>query len=46
MEQNARMALEIADRAYVFKIGQIAIHDTGKNLLENEEVRKTYLGED
>lgn len=39
------MALEYADRAYVFKIGEIAFEDTGKNLLQNDEVRKTFLGE-
>jgi branched-chain amino acid transport system ATP-binding protein len=44
VEQNARMALEIAHRAYVFKIGTIALEDTGKNLLENEEVKKAFLG--
>lgn len=44
VEQNARMALEIAQRAYVFKIGAIALEDSGKNLLENEEVKKVFLG--
>jgi branched-chain amino acid transport system ATP-binding protein len=46
VEQNARMALEYADRAYVFKIGEIFLEDTGKNLLENDEVRKSFLGEE
>lgn len=45
VEQNARMALEVADRGYVFKIGEIALKDTGKNLLENEDVKKAFLGE-
>jgi len=45
VEQNARMALEYANRGYVFKIGEIAFEDTGKNLLENDEVRKSFLGE-
>lgn len=45
VEQNARMALEYADRGYVFEIGKIALEDTGKNLLENEDVRKSFLGE-
>ncbi|MBI3755598.1 MAG: ABC transporter ATP-binding protein [Deltaproteobacteria bacterium] len=40
VEQNARMALEIAHRGYVYKIGQIFMGDTGKNLLENKEVEK------
>ena len=44
VEQNAQMALEIAHRAYVFKIGEIVLADSGKNLLENEEVRKAFLG--
>lgn len=44
VEQNARMALEIAHRGYVFKIGSIFIEDTGKNLLENKEVERAFLG--
>ncbi len=46
VEQNARMALEYADRAYVFRIGEIFLEDTGKNLLKNDEVRKSFLGEE
>ena len=45
VEQNARMALEYADRGYVFEIGKIAFEDKAKNLLENDEVRKSFLGE-
>ena len=45
VEQNARMALEYASRGYVYKIGEIAFEDTGKNLLENDVVRKSFLGE-
>lgn len=45
VEQNAQMALEVADRAYVFKIGEIVLEDTPKNLIENEEIRKLFLGE-
>ncbi|MDI6890803.1 MAG: ATP-binding cassette domain-containing protein, partial [Thermodesulfovibrionales bacterium] len=45
VEQNARMALEYADRGYVFRIGEIALEDAGKNLLGNEEVKKAFLGE-
>ena len=45
VEQNARMALEVANRGYVFKIGAIALKDTGKNLLENESVKRAFLGE-
>ena len=44
VEQNARMALEYADRGYVFEIGKIAFEDEAKNLLENDEVRKSFLG--
>jgi branched-chain amino acid transport system ATP-binding protein len=44
VEQNARMALEIAHRGYVFKIGQIFREGTGKNLLANKEVEKAFLG--
>ena len=45
VEQNARMALEYADRGYVFEIGKIAFEDKANNLLENDEVRKSFLGE-
>jgi branched-chain amino acid transport system ATP-binding protein len=44
VEQNARMALEYADRGYVFEIGKIAFEDKAKNLLENDEVIKSFLG--
>jgi len=44
VEQNARMALEYADRGYVFKIGEVALEDAARNLLENEEVRRMFLG--
>lgn len=44
VEQNARMALEIAHRGYVFKIGQIFLEDTGENLLKNADVKKAFLG--
>lgn len=44
VEQNARMALEYADRGYVFEIGKIAFEDKAKNLLENEEVKRAFLG--
>jgi len=38
------MALEIAHRGYVFRIGEKVLEDSGKNLLENDEVRKAFLG--
>ena len=45
VEQNARMALEFADRGYVFKTGKIFLEDNAENLLENEEIKKAFLGE-
>ncbi|MDI6691779.1 MAG: ABC transporter ATP-binding protein [Anaerosomatales bacterium] len=45
VEQNAAMALSVADRGYVLETGRIALTGTGKELLTNEQVRKTYLGE-
>jgi branched-chain amino acid transport system ATP-binding protein len=45
VEQNALMALDIADRGYVMETGRIALADDAKALAKNEEVRKTYLGE-
>lgn len=44
VEQNARAALSIADRAYVMEVGTIALQGTGRELLNNDEVRKAYLG--
>lgn len=44
IEQNAAMALSIADRGYVIETGSIALSGKGKDLLYNEEVRKVYLG--
>lgn len=44
VEQNARMALDIADRGYVFKIGGIFMEDTGPNLLASDQVKKAFLG--
>lgn len=44
VEHNARMALEIAHRGYVFKIGGIFMEDTGQNLLESDEVKRAFLG--
>jgi branched-chain amino acid transport system ATP-binding protein len=45
IEQNAYAALEIADYAYVLETGSITMQDTGKALLNNEGIRKAYLGE-
>ncbi len=44
VEQNAFMALNIADRGYVLQQGQIVLTDTAKNLLDNDLVRRAYLG--
>jgi branched-chain amino acid transport system ATP-binding protein len=44
VEQNANMALKIANKGYVMQNGLIKITDTATNLLENQEVRKAYLG--
>ncbi len=44
VEQNTRMALEIAHRGYVSKIGGIFTEDTGQNLLENVKIKKVFLG--
>ncbi len=44
VEQNANMALKIANKGYVLQNGLIKMSDTAKHLLENEEVRKAYLG--
>lgn len=46
VEQNALLALQIADRGYVIETGQIVLEDTGQNLLKSERVRKAYLGEE
>ncbi|MDX6514684.1 MAG: branched-chain amino acid transport system ATP-binding protein [Gaiellaceae bacterium] len=46
VEQNALMALDVASRGYVLETGRIALADSAKALRENEQVRKTYLGED
>lgn len=44
VEQNARMALKISHRAYVLETGRIVMQDSSQNLLNNDEVRKSYLG--
>jgi len=44
VEQNASMALEIVDRAYVMETGNIVMEGYGKDLLNNEQVKKAYLG--
>ncbi len=46
VEQNAHMALQIANRGYVLQSGEVAFSDTATNLQQNEVVQKTYLGID
>ena len=46
VEQNAAMALEIADRAYVIESGTISLQGTGAELAVNDRVRRAYLGEE
>jgi branched-chain amino acid transport system ATP-binding protein len=45
VEQNALMALHVASRGYVLETGTVALADSAKALAQNEQVRKTYLGE-
>lgn len=45
VEQNAKKALTIADRAYVLETGRIVLQGDAKDLLNNESVKKAYLGE-
>jgi branched-chain amino acid transport system ATP-binding protein len=44
VEQNARMALEVASEGYVMRTGEIILHDFGPKLLENPLVKESYLG--
>ena len=44
VEQNAQMALSVADRAYVIETGRISLSGTGEELAKSDEVRKAYLG--
>jgi branched-chain amino acid transport system ATP-binding protein len=44
VEQNAKMALGIADRAYVIETGKIVMSGTGEELLASEDIKKAYLG--
>lgn len=45
VEQNANMALSIADRGYVLQTGRIVLDDTAEELMANEDLRKAYLGD-
>ena len=44
VEQNARMALSVADRGYVLETGKIALSGTGRELAESDDIKKAYLG--
>ena len=44
VEQNAEMALQVADRAYVLESGRIKLSGTGKELAQSDEIKKAYLG--
>jgi len=44
VEQNASMALQIADRAYVMETGKITLSGTGEELMQSDEIKKAYLG--
>jgi branched-chain amino acid transport system ATP-binding protein len=44
VEQNANMALSIADRGYVLQTGSVVLHDTAENLLCDPAMRQAYLG--
>ena len=44
IEQNASMALSIADRGYVIANGEVVLSGTGEDLLNNEDVKRAYLG--
>ncbi|HJA94480.1 MAG TPA: ABC transporter ATP-binding protein [Candidatus Eisenbergiella merdipullorum] len=45
VEQNAKKALSIADRGYVLETGSIVMEDSAQTLLNNEDIKKAYLGE-
>ena len=45
VEQNARIALQVASRGYVIQTGEVVLSDTAENLQKNEMVRKAYMGE-
>jgi len=44
VEQNARMALQVADRGYVLQSGEVVLSDSAEKLRANESVQKAYLG--
>lgn len=44
VEQNVRQSCEVSNRAFVLETGRIALHGSGKEMLQNEHVRRAYLG--
>jgi len=44
VEQNVRLALSMADRGYVLESGRLVIDGNSKDLVENEKVKKVFLG--
>ena len=44
VEQNAEMALQIADRSYVLESGRITVTGTGAELMQSDSIKKAYLG--
>ena len=46
VEQNARQALSIANRAYVLQTGRVVLTGPADDVMQNQQVRKAYLGED
>jgi len=45
VEQNAQLALQLSSRGYVIETGKIVLAETSSELLENEQVKKAYLGD-
>jgi len=46
VEQNARVALKVADRGYVLETGKVILEETASELLANKDVQRAYLGKD
>lgn len=44
VEQNCRMALQLANRAYILAIGKIGLQGNSQDLIDNEQVRRLYMG--
>lgn len=44
VEQNAAMALDVSERGYAMETGRVVLHDTSRNLLNNKDVQRAYLG--